>query len=98
MACQLTNLSLFQIMDKQMTAILITTETNLRYDSNDAHCSITTSHAHGQPYAFIQCLDIGSHGKSRRIKRYWGRYDPNNAEESIKKIMMNGGYWPDLPK
>lgn len=76
----------------------IKTNTNLLFDTAHKKCLCITSGAEQRIFAFIQCLDVGQNGKSERAKRYWGLYDPQNPEESIMRIMLNGGSWPALPK
>lgn len=80
----------------------VATENNLLYDSTDPHCKLFFCRTHGRGFAFVQCLDTGIHGKSRRIKRYWGFYadslNPKENEASIYHIMNSGSPWPDLPE
>lgn len=78
----------------------VATENSLLFDDSDPDCSLVFSRTHGHAFAFIQCLDIGKNGKSRRIKRYWGFYadssDEKKNEQSIYHIMNSGSSWPDI--
>lgn len=63
----------------------------------DCQCQLATTQ--NELFAFIQCLDLGMDGQETPIKkRYWGRYDHDDKEESIRAIMQNGGKWPLLPQ
>ena len=73
---------------------------NLIYDDADGRCFVRTESADGQTFAFIQCLDLGfAHARHDPplLTRYWGFWDPDDPEGSIKQIMAYGGKWPDLP-
>lgn len=70
----------------------IKTENNLIWDDSNSNCLIRFSNAECQIFAFIQVIDA----KSKSAKRYWGLWDHRNEEESLRRIMMNGGAWPDL--
>lgn len=69
------------------------------YDESNRDCQCHLADAQHEVFAFIQCLDVGMDGTASAIKkRYWGRYDHDNKEASIRAIMENGGKWPVLPK
>ena len=73
---------------------------NMVFDDDDPRCRFYISGTSGVQFAFVQCLDLG--WPDRRlsypgIKRYWGIWDWDDQEDSIQKIMNNGGKWPDLP-
>lgn len=73
---------------------------NLLFDDEQKDCKVITANCHGQTFAFIQVLDLGNPGNRLRKpgkRRYWGRFDPNRPEQSIKAIMGSGGKWPMLP-
>lgn len=78
----------------------IETDTNLLFDSTNPQCYVIKSCANGYTFGFVQCLDIGTrdnrHDKPH-IKRYWGALLHDDYAYSIKKIMENGGKWPQLP-
>ncbi|WP_413113843.1 hypothetical protein [Thaumasiovibrio sp. DFM-14] len=79
----------------------VETDTNLLFDEQHKDCLCIKSQANGYIFAFVQCLDLGQkqyRHKEPRIKRYWGLYDSNNPESSIRQILRNGGKWPELPK
>ncbi|ELL8499417.1 hypothetical protein RX249_004195 [Salmonella enterica] len=63
----------------------------LVYDSTNPKCKCILSNSQNTLYAFIEVLD-GDY-----TKRYWGEYDHDAPEESIKEIMQWGGKWPCLP-
>ncbi|MGJ0637483.1 hypothetical protein [Xenorhabdus bovienii] len=69
---------------------------NLLYDSTNSNCKCILADSQGKIYAFVQVLDIGM-PESLLIKRYWGVYEHNDPEASIKNILMYGGKWPNLP-
>lgn len=64
----------------------------LVYDSSNPKCMCILSNSQNTLYAFIQVLD------GDMTKRYWGLYDHDAQEDSIKEIMRWGGKWPDLPE
>lgn len=73
---------------------------NMVYDEDDPRCIVRTCYGQGGTFAFVQCLDLGF--KSNRlsvpgIKRYWGRWNSDDPEGSVRSIMANGGKWPELP-
>ena len=73
---------------------------NLHYDSDDKRCRLITANDGQSHYGFLQCLDLGNPGnrlKTPGKKRYWGRFNPDQPEQSIKAIMGQGGKWPALP-
>lgn len=65
---------------------------NLVYDSENNDCKCILSDTQGKLYAFIQVLD------GDKKKYYWGSYDHDSPEKSIKAIMEYGGKWPSLSK
>ena len=73
---------------------------NLVFDEGSPLCLLQVEQSQGQLFAFVQCVDasLEEHraGKNRGTKRYWGRFDWNAKEASIKAILHNGGKWPDL--
>ncbi|WED26427.1 hypothetical protein L3V77_15730 [Vibrio sp. DW001] len=73
----------------------IQTDTNLLFDDEHPECFYIISSAEGQLFAFVQCLDVGGN-KKPRPKRYWGAWDWDAPEQSIKHILKNGGKWPQL--
>lgn len=73
---------------------------NMVFDDADPRCIVRTCFGQRRNYAFVQCLDLGNPGNRLSVpgvKRYWGEWDADNPEESVKLIMKNGGKWPDLP-
>lgn len=62
------------------------------YDSSNPNCKCILSNSQNTLYAFIQVLD------GDVTKRYWGLYDHDAQEDSIKEIMLWGGKWPTLPE
>ncbi|EAQ8948821.1 hypothetical protein ZP73_003604 [Salmonella enterica subsp. enterica] len=64
----------------------------LVYDSTNPKCKCILNNSQNTLYAFIVVLD-GDY-----TKRYWGKYDHDAQEASIKEIMLWGGKWPDLPE
>ncbi|EBH7464631.1 hypothetical protein F3H65_18420 [Klebsiella quasipneumoniae] len=62
------------------------------YDSSNPNCKCILSNSQNTLYAFIQVLD------GDVTKRYWGLYDHDAQEDSIKEIMRWGGKWPTLPE
>ena len=75
-------------------------ERNMVFDSADPRCVVCTYFGLDSSYGFVQCLDIGWPGYRLSvpgIKRYWGPWDAEYPEESVRRIMANGGKWPALP-
>lgn len=74
---------------------------NMIFDSEDEQCLLIKAMGpDGRIHAFVQCLDVGNVNnrlKNPNAKQYWGFYDPDEPEESIKEIMRNGAKWPALP-
>ena len=74
---------------------------NLVYDDESPLCQLIVTSSQGFQYAFMQCLDSDLSdyraGKAKRVKRYWGAFNHDTKEESIRDIMHYGGKWPDLP-
>jgi hypothetical protein len=72
---------------------------NLVYDSENSDCSIEICHSQGEYFAFVKALDIGV-ALARLVKpnpvRYWGKFNPENEEDSIRHILHYGGKWPSL--
>ncbi|EDK1561911.1 hypothetical protein [Enterobacter hormaechei] len=64
----------------------------LVYDSSNPKCKCILSDSQRKLFAFIEVLD------GDMTKRYWGEYDHDAPEESIKEIMRWGGKWPRLPE
>jgi len=75
----------------------VETNNNLVFDDSDKLCFCTHSSSQGEAFAFVQCLDVGMDGLMRNPKRYWGKWDSHNPEDSMKAIMEHGGKWPKLP-
>jgi hypothetical protein len=70
------------------------------FDDADPRCVVFFCEGIGGPFAFIQCLDLGlpeSGHSVPDIKRYWGPWDSNAPETSMKHILVRGGKWPTLP-
>ncbi|HBN3195581.1 TPA: hypothetical protein L2F60_004826 [Escherichia coli O25b:H4-ST131] len=63
----------------------------LVYDSSNPKCKCILSNSQRKLYAFLLVLD------GDMMRRYWGEYDHDAPEDSIKEIMQWGGKWPDLP-
>lgn len=63
------------------------------YEDYHPDCKCITSQTDTGTYAFLQVLDQGT----GMHKRYWGRFDVERPEASIKRIMTLGGKWPSLP-
>ena len=76
----------------------VETDNALVYDGDDPLCFFILAATQGMDFAFVQCLDVGWEGGQRNPKRYWGRWDPGNAEGSLKAIMERGRKWPVLPE
>lgn len=73
---------------------------NMVFDDDDPRCRVYVSRGQNGTYGFVQCLDIGNKGlrlSTPGIKRYWGDWNVDNPERSIKSIMRTGGKWPELP-
>ena len=47
----------------------------------------------GVDVAYIQCIDVNIDEE----KRYWGLFDVEDVEGSIRKILKFGHKWPRLP-
>lgn len=73
---------------------------NFVFDEADPRCIVRFCPVRGGVFAFIQCLDLDCSERSPivpEIKRYWGYWDPDAPEASLKEIMEWGGKWPELP-
>lgn len=73
---------------------------NMVFDDADPRCRFYVSSTQGHQFAFVQCLDLGFSENRLSvpgIKRYWGLWDWDDEEGSIKQIMAQGGKWPELP-
>jgi hypothetical protein len=70
------------------------------FDDADPRCAVFTCPGLKGTYGFVQCLDL-AWPEARlvvpEIKRYWGSWDVECPEESIRRIMVKGGKWPTLP-
>ncbi|HHH1744445.1 TPA: hypothetical protein ACPY9J_004079 [Yersinia enterocolitica] len=75
----------------------IETNTNLVFDDSLKECKCILSESQGKVYAFIQALDVGMLEAPLPV-RYWGAFDHDYKENSIRRILENGGKWPSLPK
>lgn len=64
---------------------------SLVYDSSNPKCMCILADSQSKLFAFLQVLD------GDMTKRYWGEYDHDTPEKSIKEIMEWGGKWPHLP-
>lgn len=69
----------------------------LVYDSNDERCQMyigttgaTLGHGLEIKLAFITVME----GDSKSVRRYFGAYDVQNPESSIRQIIERGGKWP----
>ncbi|KZY32536.1 MULTISPECIES: hypothetical protein [unclassified Oleiphilus] len=74
---------------------------NLVYDSGHLMCRIIFNTAVGQDYAFVSFMDVGfDHCRLKKPirKRYWGPWDHDDPEGSLKLIMDWGGKWDELTK
>ena len=72
---------------------------NLVYDEENQDCSIEFCQSQGKVYAFITALDYGISHTPRILplqKQYWGEYNLNKQQDSIREILHNGGKWPLL--
>lgn len=72
---------------------------NLVFDDSDPRCYLEVVRCHGANVAFIQCLDIGwpdNRLSQPGLKRYFGFWDPDEPEASIRQILKDGGKWPRL--
>jgi len=78
----------------------VETDNNMLYDDSDARCYCVLSQAQGHYFAFVQALDLGAphcRYESPHTKRYWGFWNPDDPDESIRNILLVGGKWPSLP-
>lgn len=74
---------------------------NMVFDDTDGQCLCILAQSEGKLFAFLQVLDLGAaHARFERsmTKRYWGEWDWDNVERSIRNIMEWGGKWPTLPQ
>ena len=72
-------------------------ENNLVFESTHPSCFLDIfSGPHGHPYAFVQCIDTGINGDLAMPRRYWGRWDHDAPEASMREILSWGGKWPRL--
>lgn len=80
---------------------LVNDQENMIFDSEDYRCLLIKAMGpDGRIHAFIQCLEVGNihnHLKILHPKQYWGFFNPEEPEESIKEIMRHGAKWPVLP-
>ena len=62
---------------------------NLVFDFYHKDCRLVLSHTQDNNFAFVACLDASKEeheaGKNRGVKKYWGRYDPEQPEDSIRE-------------
>jgi len=75
-------------------------EQNMVFDDVDPRCVVHTCFGLNGIYGFVQCLDLGwPEGRLEvpGIKRYWGPWDVEYPEDSVRQIMAKGGKWPTLP-
>ncbi|WP_166267442.1 hypothetical protein [Marinobacter caseinilyticus] len=75
-------------------------ERDMVFDNADPRCVVFTCHSLNHTYGFVQCLNLNwpECGASvPEIKRYWGPWDVENPEDSVRRIMAQGGKWPTLP-
>ncbi len=63
------------------------------YQDDHPDCLFIQSSTVSGSYAFIQAFDTSTN----MAKRYWGPFNIEQPEASIKAIMQNGGKWPALP-
>ena len=75
----------------------VETDNSLLFDDDDSLCFCVHSSSQGEVFAFVQCRDVGMDGQMRNPKRYWGKWDWDSPEDSMKAIMEYGGKWPELP-
>ena len=78
--------------------ISVTSDNNMFYEDYNPRCKFvhgTLMYAPmaGQDVAYIQCIDLNTDEE----KRYWGVFDFNDIEGSVKNIMKYGDRWPKLP-
>ena len=80
--------------------VIVNEGNNLVFDFYHKDCRLVLSHTQFDNFAFVACLDASKEeheaGKNRGVKKYWGRYDPEQPKDSIREIMNFGGKWPDL--
>jgi hypothetical protein len=74
---------------------MIVQQNNMTFDDSDERCQLILceSNANIVNYAvaaFITVVD----DSTQACKRYWGMYDINHPEASIRRIMDVGGKWP----
>ncbi|WP_417521916.1 hypothetical protein [Marinobacter sp.] len=75
-------------------------ERNMVFDNSDPRCVVFTCYGLEGAFGFVQCLDLGwpeSRLLVPEIKRYWGPWNADNPEGSVRRIMAKGGKWPMLP-
>lgn len=66
---------------------------NLLFDENDPLCQLIEVRADGDTMLFLQCLDE----QSGFPKRYCGVVRAPILHDEIRRIMLNGAKWPQLP-
>lgn len=82
-----------------MTALMLVKQNEMTYDASDPRCQLfvgSTGAAGGQAgelkIAFITVID----DSTQELKRYFGVFNWESREESIRRIMDVGGKWPDV--
>lgn len=67
----------------------------LLYDDANPLCGKILDRSQGQNFAFVQCVEEKHPDDYPR--RYWGRWDFEDEERSMREILECGGKWPNLP-
>ena len=78
--------------------VTLETENGMFYEDYHPRCkcilgTLMYASNEGVDVAYIQCIDVNIDEE----KRYWGLFDVEDVEGSIRKILKFGHKWPRLP-
>lgn len=73
--------------------LVVRTGSSLLFDENNPLCQLIEVRADGDSVLFLQCIDE----QSGFPKRYCGVVRAPILHDEIRRIMLKGAKWPDLP-